>query len=380
LSVAAASLLEQATRAKPELVERLLRLTAVDAPSSDLAALRRAADAFAEELGSLGGAVERHERSGIVHLSTQFGPGDGARHVLVLCHYDTVWPAGTAAERPARVTDGRLSGPGVFDMRGGIVSALGALRLLGEERLATPVRVLLTGDEETGAESSQELIAEFARDAALVLVTEPPLPGGSLKSARKGWATYTIRAEGRPAHSGLDPYGGVSAIEELMDQLLDVLALRDRDSGTTVNVGTIEGGSRINVVAAEASAVVEVRAATVAEQRRVDEALHELRARRPGASVTVTRHQMRPPMERTAAIAGAVARAQKHARSLGFDLGEGVAGGTSDANLIAPLGVPLLDGLGPEGGGAHALDEHILVESLAQRTALIALLIAGASA
>ena len=376
MSGGAASLLEDAARAQPELVDRLLRLTAFDAPSEDLPTLRAAADVFAEELASLGGEVERHERSGISHLSTRFGPA-GDAHVLVLCHYDTVWPAGTAAERPARLADGRLSGPGVFDMRGGIVAALGALRLLGADRLRAPVRVLLTGDEETGAASSADLIRDFATGASLVLVTEPPLPGGALKTARKGWATYTLDVDGKPAHSGLDPYGGVSAIEELLDQLRVVLALADRDAGTTLNLGTIRGGSRANVVAAEASALVEVRAEAVAEQERVDETLRALHSRRPGATLRLTRHHMRPPMERTRAIASAYARARELAGLLGFELGEGMAGGTSDANLIAPLGMPLLDGLGPEGGGAHALDEHILVGSLVQRTALIALLLAA---
>jgi glutamate carboxypeptidase len=183
--------MEAAQSTRPELVERLLRLTAVDAPSGDALALRAAADVFAKELAELGGEVERHTESGITHLFTRLGP-DGDGHVLILGHYDTVWPRGTAAERPGRVADGRLSGPGSFDMRGGIVAALGALRLVGPDRLPAPVQVLLTGDEETGSASSRQLIVELARNASLVLVTEPPLPGGALKTARKGWSSYTI--------------------------------------------------------------------------------------------------------------------------------------------------------------------------------------------
>jgi glutamate carboxypeptidase len=363
--------MEAAEDARPDLIQQLLRLTAVDAPSGDQMGLRGAVDVFGEELAALGGEVKRHTESGITHLSTRLGPA-GGRPVLILCHYDTVWPRGTAAERPGRMSDGVLSGPGVFDMRGGIVAALGALRLLDEPG---PVQLLLTGDEETGSESSRELILEFAREASLVLVTEPPLPGGGLKTSRKGWATYTLEVSGRAAHAGLDPDRGVSAIDELVDQLRDVAALRNPQEGTTVNVGTLRGGTMTNVIAPDASAELEIRAVTVAEQERAHDGMRSLRARRDGAELTVTRRHSRPPMERTPEVAAAAARARELADHLGFELGEGAAGGTSDANLVAPLGVPVLDGLGPEGDGAHAVHEHIRVDSLVQRTALIALLL-----
>jgi glutamate carboxypeptidase len=360
---------------RPQLVDQLLHLTCVDAPSGDQMGLQAAADLFDEALAQLGGEVQRHAVSGITHLSARLGPeGDG--HVLILCHYDTVWPRGTAAERPGRMADGLITGPGVFDMRGGIVAALGALRLLGDD-LRRPVELLLTGDEETGSESSRGLILERARGASLVLVTEPPLPGGALKTSRKGWATYSLKVTGRAAHAGLDPDRGVSAIDELVDQLRDVAAIRNAEAGTTVNVGTVSGGSMTNVVAAEASAELEIRAPTVPEQERADEAMRSLTARRDGAELNVTRRHSRPPMERTPEVAAAAVRAQALARELGFELGEGAAGGTSDANLVAPLGVPLLDGLGPEGDGAHALHEHIVVDSLVHRTALIAMLLAA---
>lgn len=368
-----ARVMAAAEDSRPQLVDQLLRLTRVDAPSGDQIGLRDAVDRFEEALAELGGEVKRHTVSGVTHLSTRLGSeGDG--HVLILCHYDTVWPRGTAAERPARMADGVLSGPGVFDMRGGIVAALGAVRLLGEG-LSRPVELLLTGDEETGSESSRELILERARDASLVLVTEPPLPGGALKTSRKGWATYSLEVKGRAAHAGLDPDRGVSAIDELVDRLGDVTALRDPQKGTTANIGTLTGGAMTNVVAADASAELEIRALTLAEQERADEAMRSLSARRDGAELTVTRRHSRPPMERTREIAAAAARAKELARKLGFELGEGAAGGTSDGNLVAPLGVPVLDGLGPEGDGAHAVHEHIVVDSLLQRTALIALLL-----
>ncbi|HEY1597528.1 MAG TPA: M20 family metallopeptidase [Thermoleophilaceae bacterium] len=370
-SESVASLRQAAERAEPELVEQLLRLTAIDAPSGDLEALAGAADAFGAELEELGCGVEEHRNDGITHLSARIGRADG-RHVLALCHYDTVWPAGTAGERPGRLQNGRLSGPGTFDMRGGITALLGALAIVGAGGLPLPLQLLLTGDEETGSASSRELIEELARDAALVLVTEPPLPGGALKTARKGWGAYTVFVSGRAAHAGLDPDSGVSAIDELMDVLRQVTDLRRPDSGTTVNVGTIRGGTRPNVIAADASADFEVRATTIAGQQRADEALQALHATREGARVSVAQHHSRPPMERTPAVAVAAAAARELAGELGFDLSEGAAGGTSDANLVAPLGVPVLDGLGPEGDGAHALHEHVLVDSLVERTALLA--------
>jgi glutamate carboxypeptidase len=337
--------------------------------------LAAAAEAFAMELEELGCGVEEHRSDGVTHLSARLGPTDG-RHVLALCHYDTVWPAGTARERPGRLAEGKLSGPGTFDMRGGITALLEALKILGTDGLPLPLQLLLTGDEETGSASSRELILELARDAALVLVTEPPLPGGALKTARKGWGAYTVVVSGRAAHAGLDPDSGVSAIDELVDVLRQVTGLRRPDAGTTVNVGTIGGGSRPNVIAADASADFEVRATTVAEQTRADDALGELRATREGASVTLVQHHIRPPMERTPAVGAAAEAARELAARLGFELSEGAAGGTSDANFVAPLGVPVLDGLGPEGDGAHALHEHVLVESLVERTALLAAILA----
>jgi glutamate carboxypeptidase len=373
----AGSVLHAAEQARPELVQQLLRLTAVDAPSGDSAALEAAADVFQDELAPLGGELERLNRCGVPHLSLRLGP-EGDKHVLVLCHYDTVWPAGTAAERPARLVEDVLSGPGVFDMRGGIVAALGALRLLGPDALPGPVQILLTGDEETGSASSRELILELAADASLVLVTEPPLPGGHLKTARRGRSAYILQVDGRAAHAGLDPERGVSAIDELLDALREVSALHDPERGTTVNIGTLLGGTRANVVAAEASAQFEIRATSEAEQRRTEEVLRALRARRDGATLKLVQRHSRPPMERTAAVAAAAERARELGRLLGGELSEGPAGGTSDANLIAPLGTPVLDGLGPDGDGAHALHEHVLVSSLVERTALIALLLADA--
>jgi glutamate carboxypeptidase len=351
-------------------VADLLALSAHDAPSGDPAASAGAVEWLAGRLERLGADVAQRSVSTGVVLDGRLGPSDG-QPVLILCHYDTVWPAGTAAERPARLAGGMVHGPGVFDMRGGIVAVLAAL----EEPVERPVHILLTPDEETGSTGSREAIVSAAREADLVLVPEPPMPGGGLKTARKGWASYVLHVEGRAAHAGLEPEAGASAVDELVDQLLAARALARPERGTTINAGVIAGGTAANVVAGAARAELDVRATTVAEQERVHAGLERLAATRPGTAVALETRVMRPPMERTAAIAAAFARARETAAELGLELGEGAAGGASDGNLVAPLGVPVLDGLGPEGAGAHALDERVSVASLVERTALIRRLI-----
>jgi glutamate carboxypeptidase len=354
------------------LVADLLALSAHDAPSADPAASAGAVAWLRRRLAGLGAEVVTHEVPTGVVLDAHIGPRVDAQ-VLLLCHYDTVWPAGTAAERPAREADGAVHGPGVFDMRGGIVAALTAVeRAVPLER---PVRILLTPDEETGSTGSSDLIRAAAQEAAVVLVTEPPLPGGALKTSRKGWARYTLRVSGRAAHAGLEPEAGASAVDELVDQLLRVREIAPPESGTTAKVGVIGGGSAANVVAASAWADIDVRASAVAEQERVDAALTGLIASRSGTSISLESSVMRPPMERTPAIAEAFGRARAIAADLGLELGEAAAGGASDGNLVAPLGVPVLDGLGPDGAGAHALHERVVVDSLAERCALISRLI-----
>ena len=354
------------------LVGDLVGLSAHDAPSGDPRASAGAVAWLVDRLKQLGADLLRHETPTGVVLDGRFGP-DGDLPVVILCHYDTVWPAGTADARPARQVGDLLHGPGVFDMRGGIVAALAAIELATP--LARRVRILLTPDEETGSTGSSELIMQVARDAGLVLVTEPPLEGGALKTSRKGWASYTVKIKGRAAHAGLEPEAGASAIDELIDRLLEVRRLARPSRGTTVNAGVLGGGSAANVVADSAWAHVDVRAETVAEQQRMHSRLAGLRAERAHTSISLETRIMRPPMERTPAIAEAFARAREIASGLRTDLREGAAGGASDGNLVAPLGVAVLDGLGPDGGGAHALDERVRIDSLAERTMLMARLI-----
>jgi glutamate carboxypeptidase len=364
-----------AARRRGEVLGLLGELAALDAPSGDVELLDATADVLEARLGALGLEVRRIDGPAGAHLEARTA-GAGAP-IAILGHYDTVWAKGTAGERPFRVQDGVAHGPGVFDMRGGIVAALTALAVLRDlDALDRPVTVLLTADEETGSVTSQQHIVRVGREARAVLIPEPPMPGGGLKTQRKGVLSYGLRVTGRSAHAGLDPERGISAISELVALAGDVERAASSAEGTTVNVGLIAGGTRSNVVAAAASAEVDVRVATMGEYERMTAFFAGLGARLPGASLEVELLHARPPLERTAAIAGAVARARGLAALLGFDLGEGSAGGGSDGNFLAPLGVAVLDGLGPDGGGAHALDEHVLLDSLEQRVALIAVLVA----
>ncbi len=356
-----------------ESVNDLGRLVAIDAPTGDVEALRATEELLAEWLAGLGASIRRHPTPAGTHLEARLGPRTG-RYVLVVAHYDTVWPRGTAAARPFRVENGVAHGPGVHDMRGGLIASLAAMRALRTLReLDRPIVLLLNADEESGSTTSAELIATLGRGAAAALVPEACLPGGGLKTARKGVATYRFEIVGQEAHAGLSAGGGVSAIRELVSLLGELESLARPELGTTINVGVVGGGSRPNVVPGSAYAEVDVRVATTAEDERIHRELGRLGVAE-GATLAVRRLHERPPMERTPAVATAAARARELAALLGLDLAEGSAGGASDGNFLAALGIPVLDGLGPEGGGAHATNERILVPSLAERTALIALL------
>lgn len=367
-----------AARRRRELVDRLRVLTSLDAPSADAEALAATADLLGAWLAGLGARVARHPTHAGPLLEAEFGPpADAGDVALVLCHYDTVWPIGTAAERPFRAEAGLAHGPGVLDMRGGLVGTLVAIDLLRElEALKRPVRILLTPDEESGSADSRPLIAERAREAAVVLVPEPALPGGALKTSRKGWIVYRLLVRGRAAHAGLEPERGVSAIDEIVDWLLDLRAVADPDACTTVSCGQLRGGSAANVVPDWAEAQVDVRFIDAVEESRVRAAFTQREPLRPGAGVEVEEVHSRPPFPRSSETAAAAVRARSLAALLGLALGEGSAGGVSDGNLAAAQGVAVLDGLGPEGAGAHARDERVEIDSLVSRTALLALLVA----
>jgi glutamate carboxypeptidase len=353
-----------------DLVEALVRL---ESPSGDAAAINACVAELDARLRGTGGATTRLPGGPAGdHLRADFG--SGARRVLLLGHIDTVWPAGTLAGRPFRHEPGVLRGPGVFDMKAGLALAVLALKALHETGGGLPGRVamLVTADEETGSATSRALIEAEARASGAVLVLEPALPGGALKTSRKGCGVFVLRVTGRAAHAGIEPERGASAVGELVRQLTRVEALRDEAAGTSINVGVVGGGTRPNVVAAEAEASIDVRAATTAEATRVAAALGGLTPVDPRTRLTVEGGFDRPPMERSAATVRLFALAREAAAGLGRDLGEGGTGGGSDGNLTAALGVPTLDGLGAVGGGAHAADEHVTIADLPWRAALLA--------
>ncbi len=316
----------------------LERLVLAESPSLDKARCDACADQVAElflqQTGVTAVRHRRHDRGD--HLEIRLGAG--VEPIVLLCHHDTVWPEGTLARLPFRVDGDRVTGPGSYDMKAGIVEAAFALTGAKPNR---PVVVLSTSDEEIGSGSSRRLIEETASKAFAVLVLEPAASGGAIKTARKGIADFILEVDGRAAHAGVEPEKGISAIEELAHQVLAVKALSDPASGTTINVGVVDGGTRPNVVAAHARAEIDVRFARAAEAERVVRAIN----------------------------------AQRLAADVGFQLKETSTGGGSDGNFTAALGVATLDGLGPDGGGAHADSEHLLIGSWIDRTELLRRLI-----
>ena len=360
-----------------EMVEDLRAFVERETPSTDKGLL----DGFAEFLA--GYATEAGAQTEVLpdetsgdHVRARWGAENGEAPILLLGHYDTVWPVGTLDKMPFEMRGGTVTGPGTFDMKCGLVQGFWAVKtareVLGVRR---PLVFLCNSDEEIGSPGSRDLIEKEARRAAAVLVLEPSLEG-ALKTARKGVSRYQVRVTGKPAHAGLDPTGGVSAVEELSRLVLELHGQSDPEgTGTTVNVGVVEGGTRYNVIAAEACGEVDVRAVTRAEVERIRTVFSGLRPSNPDASVEVEGGEIWPPMERTEEIGRLYERARKLATDLGFDLREGLAGGASDGSLCAAVGAPVLDGLGAVGAGAHAAHEHVRLETIPLRTALVARLL-----
>ena len=376
-SILVSELLPYLAARQAEMVSVLGDLVGQESPSLDKVLLDRLADDLRVRCQTVGAEARLVENpGGGNHVRAEVRPAGApasARPALVLCQFDTVWPQGTLQEKPFRVDNGLASGPGAFDMKAGIVLllfALQAIRDLGL-RLPRPVVALLTSDEEIGSPSSRPLIEAAAREAAYVLVLESPLPGGALKTARKGVGNYRVRIHGRAAHAGLEPEKGISAIQELAHQVLALHALGAPERGTTINVGVVSGGSRSNVVAARAELEVDVRVTTMTEAERVDQAIRGLQPRLAGARLEVSGGLNRPPMERTPAVARLFEHARLIGRELGLELTEGSAGGASDGNFTAALGCPTLDGLGALGDGAHADHEYVEVDSMPSRAALV---------
>ena len=349
------------------MLELVRELVEIESPTYS-PGVRGVADRLGRELEALGGAVSVVEGD---HLRAEFA-GRG-QPLLLLGHTDTVWPVGTLESMPFRVDGGRAYGPGVHDMKSCLVVLLEAIRRADPERRA--LRVFLTADEEMGSPTGRAWLEAAADGVAAALVVEPPTPDGNLKTARKGLGRFRLTITGRPAHAGTHRAEGVSAIEELAHQVLALHALNDQGRGISVNVGVVRGGTSENVVAAEAVAQVDVRIANADDRERVERILHELEPVIPGATIEVGGGWTRPPLERSPGAAILFEQAREQGRALGLDLRETSSGGGSDGNIVGALGVPVLDGLGAEGGGAHAPDEHVLLESIPVRAELLAALL-----
>ena len=364
------------TNRLPRALELLEQMVNLESPSLDKTLVDRCAQYVGAQFKTIGGQVEYISSIKFGdHLRIRF-EGSSSERVLILGHTDTVFPAGEALRRPFRISNGRATGPGVFDMKAGIVLAWWALSdLIEAGQMSRSVTVLLTSDEEIGSHSSRELIEAEAGRARAVLVLEPSLPGGVLKTARKGVGRFTVKAMGRAAHAGVDPEKGVNAIEEIAHQVIHLHRLAARDRGTTVNVGVIQGGTRSNVVPAEAAVDIDVRVSSIEEAERVTRDIRALEPILPQAALEVRGGINRPPMERTTETARLFEIARSVAAEIGMDLREGSTGGASDGNFTAAMGVPTLDGLGAVGDFAHGLDEFVEVDSLPQRAALVAKLI-----
>ena len=361
------------------LVGDLARLVGSETPSDDKALLDAGLDdlirLLEERLGAPAEMV-RHDGGdrGDVALLEHAGTAPGA--VLLLCHYDTVWPAGTLAGWPFAVADGRATGPGCLDMKAGIVQGVWALRLLREAGLPHPtVRFLLTGDEEIGSTASRAHI-EAASEDVLATLTLEPSADGDVKTRRKGVGTLDITAQGIESHAGLDPYVGASAVHALAAVVTEVAGLGDRAKGTTVNVGRLSGGTGRNVIAGQARAEVDIRVSDPDEPARMDAALAALQCPDPRVAVEVRCDWDRPPMTPNPASEQLVEIARSAAARLGRTLGTASVGGASDANFVSALGRPVMDGLGAVGAGPHARHEHIDVTAFPRQTALTAAVMA----
>ncbi len=362
------------------MLSTLRALVEHETPTDDKAALDRAQEFLYGEFESLGGEVAIHAQSGAGnHLRVAFDvPGrrrEGSGQLTILTHVDTVYPAGTLAAMPFR-DEGKLArGPGIFDMKGGIVIGLFALRALRALGVAPARRVvfLVTSDEETGSRTSRALIEDEARKSDSVLVLEPGVgPHGALKTWRKGVGEFFVSVTGRASHAGADPDKGRSATVELAHQVLQIHALNDLERGTSVNVGVVRGGTRRNVVAAGALAEVDVRVMTQSEWTRIQQAMQALTPLTPDTSLEVRGELNRPPMERTPEVVQRYELARQIAAQVGYELSETGTGGGSDGNFTAALGVPTIDGLGAVGNGAHSANEFIVVSMLPRRAALVA--------
>jgi glutamate carboxypeptidase len=303
---------------------------------------------------------------------------NGAKTILILGHTDTVHPIGSLQSRPWRVEGNRAYGPGVFDMKANCALAIEAIRACATLNITprNPLVLLLTCDEETGSMTGRALVEAEAKRARSVLVLEPPASGGRVKTGRKGTGMFTMEAHGKAAHAGLEPEKGASAILEIARQIDQLHRMNNQANGISVNVGVVRGGTVSNVVPAEATAEVDLRFSSNEEGERAEAAILGLRSYDPRVELVVRGGVNRPPLERTEHVLALFEQARRIAGDFGYELGEAQVGGASDGNFAAAVGATVLDGLGIDGDGAHATHEHILIDDIARRGALLAGLLA----
>lgn len=355
------------------IVDEINELVSIETPSHDAAASTRIIELlerkFREAAESV--SVERVQAKGVgEHLIARMSADNGDGRTLILGHTDTVHPTGTIEQNAIRVENGKLYGPGVFDMKGNIPLVLEALRYLDGEKIERPITILLSCDEETGSATGRELVEREAAKSSRCFVLEPSA-AGKVKTGRKGTGVFRLEATGIPAHAGLEPDRGANAVAELARQIDVIHSLANRDAGTTVNVTTFSGGTTTNVIPAFAACEIDARFSTLAEGERVELELSALTATDPRVKLELKGQINRPPLEETEAVLALYEKARSAAEGLGFELGHTQVGGASDGNFVAALGVPVLDGLGISGDGAHTLEEYIDVDDIPRRAALL---------
>ena len=363
------------------ILKLICKLVEQESTSRAAAEITQLADLIAEKLRNLTTEIRFYPQPDYgTNLLARFNfrHPENAPPILIIGHLDTVWPLGTLSRMPFRVTEaGTAHGPGIFDMKSGIAIAMNALEAITTLGLPTkhPVSLLLTCDEEIGSKTSRGLIEEEAKKSVAVLVLEPPIPGGQVKTGRKGIGDFKLKVTGRAAHAGLDPQKGINAIVELAHQTLRLAELNDYERGMTVNVGITKGGTTSNVIPAEASAKIDFRFWKMNDGADLETAIRNLKPVLNGAQLELIGGINRPPMERSEKNLALYEIAKRCAAEFEIDLLEGVVGGGSDGNFTAALGIPTLDGLGVDGAGAHAEHEHIIVADIPRRAALLTRLI-----
>ncbi len=360
----------------PTLIAELKTLVGYESPTSDKAAVDALGNYLHSQLEALGAAITVYPREAVgdIRLAT-WNTDASAAPILILCHLDTVWPIGTLGQTmPITITENQFFGPGALDMKAGIVITLAAIRALQSHHAMPPrpLWLLLTTDEEVSSHHSRAIIEELAQQAALVLVMEPAGEYEALKTLRKGHARYIIRTEGLAAHAGIAPESGINAVVESAHQILYLDSLTNLPQGTSVSVTQIQAGVASNVIPPLAELVADVRFISMETFQRLDQSIRAMLPTVLGAKISIEGGLLRPPIERDQRMIDAFKQAKQLAENVGMTIGETFTGGISDGNLTAYLGVPTLDGLGPEGAGQHALHEHVLLRSIPRRAALLA--------